>query len=245
MIIDTHCHIDLYSYPELIVKKLERTNIITIGMTNLPSYFEIGYSHIKNFKKVRLALGLHPLLEKSHTKEEYNKFKRLASKTAYIGEVGLDFSKESKSLIDQQIHTLKYVFENINNKSKVISLHSRKAEKKVLELLKNYKIKNAIFHWYSGNLSILHKIIDEGYYFSINPAMINTQKGRNIITEIPKHLMLTETDGPYVKVENRQVEPKDIIYVLDYLSKLWCCDIKEVEQQIYSNFKLLVNSLNN
>jgi len=59
--IDTHCHIDIYNDPMAIALECERNGVVTIAMTNLPSHFEMGYSHLKNLSKVRLALGMHPL----------------------------------------------------------------------------------------------------------------------------------------------------------------------------------------
>jgi TatD DNase family protein len=85
--------------------------------------------------------------------------------------------------------------ETISNTNKIVSLHSRRAEKEVLEVLKRYKIKNAIFHWYSVPLGLIQEIVDSGYYFSINPAMINSPNGRKIIDKVPITSVLTETDG--------------------------------------------------
>lgn len=240
--IDAHCHLDFYSNPNKIAEKSEKNKIITIGVTNLPSHFEVGYKHVKNYKNVRLALGLHPLLAKQHEKE-YNKFKKLISKTSYIGEIGLDFSKEGISTKVKQIESFKFVLENVKDKSKILSLHSRKAENMVLEIISDYKINNAIFHWYSGNLLTLEKIIQKGYYFSINPAMIRSQKGKEIIKNIPRHLILTETDGPYIKVKGRIVEPIDVKHVINYLSELWKIDINETYKQVRKNFKKIINNL--
>ena len=93
MIIDTHCHIDMYENPLEVALECEQKGVITIGMTNLPSHFELGRPHLLAFKKVRLALGLHPLYAESH-KKELPIFLRNISKTSYIGEIGLDFSKD-------------------------------------------------------------------------------------------------------------------------------------------------------
>src|SRR5437773_7605791 len=102
--IDTHCHIDQYPNPILIANECEKKGIITIGMTNLPSHFEIGYRHLLNFKKVRLALGMHPLLAPYET-IEFSKFESNLHRTSYIGEVGLDGSKEGASTIEIQTET--------------------------------------------------------------------------------------------------------------------------------------------
>jgi TatD DNase family protein len=61
----------------------------------------------------------------------------------------VDFSSEGFSTKEKQLHSFQFAMETISNTNKIVSLHSRRAEKEVLEVLKRYKIKNAIFHWYS------------------------------------------------------------------------------------------------
>jgi len=90
--IDSHCHIDLYHNPEKVALNVEKANIKTIAVTNLPSHFEIGYPHVKNYRNVSLALGYHPLFVTDNN-NELPKFKKLIEKTSFVGEIGLDFSK--------------------------------------------------------------------------------------------------------------------------------------------------------
>lgn len=66
----------------------------------------------------------------------------------------------------------------IKGDNKIVSVHSRKAEKEVFELLQEYGTKNVIFHWYSGPLNLIDEIINAGYYFSINEAMTTSISGR-------------------------------------------------------------------
>ena len=93
MIIDTHCHFDMMPNPEQYIQNAEDKGDIIIGMTNLPSHFQMGYAHVRKFRHIRLALGFHPQLavESSH---ELVSFGKQVNKTSYIGEVGLDFSKD-------------------------------------------------------------------------------------------------------------------------------------------------------
>ena len=81
----------------------------------------------------------------------------------------------------------------LSKKNKIVSVHSRRAEKVLFEMLITYGIKNVIFHWYSGALSLIPKIVEHGYYFSVNEKMTKTNSGIEII-------ILTETDAPFNKV---------------------------------------------
>lgn len=233
--IDVHCHFDMAKNPEKYISDNEKKQIITIGMTNLPSHFQMGVNHVRRYKYIRLALGLHPLRAKEHVKE-YSKFRQYIDETSYIGEVGLDFSREGFSTKDIQIKSFKFVLDCIRTKNKILSLHSRRAEKETLEMLIEKGIDNAIFHWYSGSLNVLKNIANSGFFFSINSAMIQSDNGRKIIAEIPKELILTETDFPYI-------ENDDITSIYVWLSKLWNTTTKDVELTIDANFQRLIQRI--
>ncbi len=240
MIVDTHCHFDLYPNPKEVIDELEKNEIITIGMTNLPSHFKMGYPHTRNLKKVRLSLGLHPLMASSHAKE-FPLFMKCFDMTSYIGEVGLDFSKDGITTKNTQLYSFEKILKAVSNKNKILSIHSRLAEKEVLGMLRKHKIENAIFHWYSGGLKLIDEIIDSGYYFSINTAMIKSVNGQKIIKRIPKEFILTETDGPFIEVKNRIVKSSDITIVIDYLNKVF--KSKQMENQIVENYMKLVRKI--
>lgn len=197
--------------------------------------FSNGVNHVRRYKYIRLALGLHPLRAKEHVKE-YSKFRQYIDETSYIGEVGLDFSREGFSTKDIQIKSFKFVLDCIRTKNKILSLHSRRAEKETLEMLIEKGIDNAIFHWYSGSLNVLRNIANSGFFFSINSAMIQSDNGRKIIAEIPKELILTETDFPYI-------ENDDITSIYVWLSKLWNTTTKDVELTIDANFQRLIQRI--
>ncbi|MET4082986.1 TatD DNase family protein [Pedobacter sp. UYP30] len=241
MIIDTHCHIDLYSNPRKILQDCVNADMTVLAMTNLPSHFEMGYAHFYSLKRIRLALGMHPLMANSH-KIEFNSFLNNVSKTSYIGEVGLDFSREGISTKDIQLDTFSKILKIISDQKKILSIHSRKAEKEVLELLVQNNIHSAIFHWYSGGLSLIDDIAEEGYFFSINPAMVKSMSGRKIISKIPRGLILTETDGPFVTESGVPLNPGELNTVICYLSESWNISDEEVTNIISSNFKNLIST---
>lgn len=228
MIIDTHCHFDMMQNPEAYINNVERKGDITIGMTNLPSHFQMGQPHAISYRHVRLALGLHPLLAADNYRA-ITMFEKMLDKTSYIGEIGLDFSKEGFRTKEKQVEVLSKILAVLKGKNKIISVHSRKAEKDLLALLKEYAIKNVVFHWYSGPVSLIKDILAEGYYFSINQAMTVSPNGKKIIAAIPRDRILTETDAPYN-------ETCSIVETLKYMGMS--------ETEVSDNFFSLINRLN-
>lgn len=245
MIIDTHCHIDMYPNPIQVLNECEKRGVTVISMTSLPSHFELGYNHFIGKKKVRQALGFHPLLINKYDTKEILKFEKLINKTSYIGEIGLDFSREGISTKDLQTKIFSKILSIIknNNSTKILSLHSRGAEKEVLNFLIDNKVKCAIFHWYSGNIALIDDIVKEGYYFSINTAMIKSKKGNEIINRIPLSKLLVESDGPYIEKNGVHIYPYDLDNVYVFLAKKNNKSIEEIISIIKSNFYSLVNEI--
>lgn len=227
MIIDTHCHFDMMPNPEAYITGKEKAGDIVIGMTNLPSHFRMGQVHMRGYKHIRLALGFHPLLV-ADSNSELVGFRQLVDQTSYIGEIGLDFSKEGKASKNEQISVMREILTELRGKKKIVSVHSRKAEKELFDLLCEYDIKNVIFHWYSGSVDLIPSILQQGYYFSINGAMCRSKNGQSIIKNIPKDRVLTETDAPY----NEENDLREVLSLL-----------KVSEQDVFINFKRLLIGL--
>ena len=240
--LDTHCHIDLYPQPTRIAQAADRAGVSTIVVTNLPSAYEKAAPHIQQFKKLRLALGLHPLIAEQHAHERVS-FARLASETFYIGEVGLDFSREGYATKEVQIESFRFVLETIKDTPKLVTLHSRRAEAEVLEMLREAGTTPVIFHWYSGPIKTLNAILEAGHYFSINPAMAQSLNGQKIIAALPRERVLTETDGPFVKVGTRVAVPSDVVQVENALAMNWDQTRDAVSERIQSNFADLLATI--
>ncbi len=240
--IDVHCHIDQYRDPLSIVKESENKGIITVCQTNLPSHFQIGMRHLVGFKKTRLALGLHPLLA-SKSSAEIRLFENYIGMTSYIGEIGLDFSREGKSTKGCQLDIFKKILQLINDRPRFISVHSRSAEAEVLHLLSDNKIKTSVFHWYTGPIDLISDIVKKGHYFSVNHQMIKTNTGRKILENIPPDKLLTETDGPHIKIGQRPAVPADIALLEKYISSMWGISSEEASNKIKANFFNIINLL--
>jgi TatD DNase family protein len=236
--LDAHCHIDLYSNPFHIALETERRGIQTLAVTRLPSHFIEAHSHLLGYRYVWPALGFHPLLV-SENFDEISSLPKLLPLTRFIGEVGLDFCTQSLEERDRQREVFEYLLSLIQGQNKILSIHSRRAEAEVLKLLIRYDCPKSIFHWYSGPLNVLQEIIEHGFYVSVNPQMFRTKTGLQIIKRIPADHILTETDGPFIKVGNRAIQPADINQAESALAELWQTTAQQVSQIIAGNFKRL------
>jgi TatD DNase family protein len=240
--IDTHCHVDLYPRPTEVAAGADRAGILTVIVTNLPSAFERALPFVQPLRNIRLALGLHPLVAEQHEAER-GRFTELVDKTSYIGEVGLDFSRAGYSKKELQIESFRFALRALRGKPKFITLHSRRAESTVLDILEEEGRAPVVFHWYSGSLADLKRALDLGHFFSVNPAMFDSPNGRKIVASLPPERVLTESDGPFVKVRGRAAVPADVAFAEEGLASLWRLERREVSAKIRQNFVELIRPL--
>jgi TatD DNase family protein len=239
-LIDTHCHIDLYPDYKELIEETERAEVYTVAVTNSPSVFRHCLALTEGKRFIRTALGLHPQLvrERHH---ELALISDLFSETKYIGEVGLDFVTQD----DQERALQRRVFAKIlegcaESGNKVLTIHSRRAAAEVVDMIGNSYPGKIILHWYSGSPRVLEQALSYGFYFSINPSMITSAKGRDIAKRIPRDRLLTESDGPFVKVSGRSARPRDMVRVIEGLSDMCDSDKTQTASSIYENFRRML-----
>jgi TatD DNase family protein len=236
--VDTHCHIDLYPQPLSVAREAEKLMITTVAVTYLPSHFELAEQHLRPFKYVRPALGLHPMAVKDHEKE-LPKFRQLVKRVQLIGEIGLDFSAAGKPMRTTQEESFSAAVDALKETRRFITLHSRRAEDAVLAHLKTASLGPVVFHWFTGSRPQLMRVLDAGHAVSVNPAMIYTAKWQEFIKLVPKSAVLTETDGPFARYGRTQSSPIHIQEVLKWLSENWKCPHETAAKIVDENFSRL------
>lgn len=242
--IDTHCHLDLFKNILEERRKEDGQGIKTITVTNAPSFFTPNQELFENSSNIRVGLGLHPQIA-SQYKNEIELFDNLVDKTRYIGEIGLDGSSEFQESYLLQQKLLKKVLEIIQFRdSKILTIHSKHAANEVIDILSHYlegTDHKVILHWYSGSISDLRQAISKGFYFSINHKMAASEKGRQIITYIPNHLLLTETDAPFTFTKHINNRLQSLTYTIEKIAIQKSSSISEIKNLIYNNFKALLS----
>jgi TatD DNase family protein len=165
-------------------------------------------------------LGLHPLRAQGASALELSLFQRLLPRADFIGEVGLDFSREGQASRRRQIHVFEAILGQSAVRSKVLTVHSRRAEVETIDRLAQARVP-AILHWYSGATKHIDRALGDGMCFSVNPTMLRSPTGLRVLAAVPPERILVETDGPYVKVSGRRVSPSDVPGVVRALSERW------------------------
>ncbi|OGT72412.1 MAG: hydrolase TatD [Gammaproteobacteria bacterium RIFCSPLOWO2_02_FULL_57_10] len=234
-----HCHLDLYPDPAKVAAECRKRGIYVLSVTTTPSAWHGTNKLALGNEKIRTALGLHPQLahHRSHEVELFNAF---ISEAKYVGEIGLDGSKEFKDHWKIQLKVFRQVLKSINNAGgRIMTIHSRSSAEAVLDELEG-ALGVPILHWFTGSRSELKRAVDMGCWFSVGPAMLSTKKGADLLSLIPRHRVLTETDGPFAKFNGKTLNPWDCEAAVEQLANLWAIPKEDVCHMVKTNLKNLV-----
>lgn len=240
LLIDTHCHLMDYREPQAILKKINDDQLNVVSMSLNPDQYKKARAFYNNHQKVHIALGLFPDKNLMNSSRQDSFFQHI-NETRFIGEIGLDFLTDDTALQQAQREFFKKALIKCHGKNKVISVHSRRAAAEALAMINQFYQGTAIMHWFSGPPALI-KNTSKTIYFSINPAMLKSKKGKLIIQSIPKDQVLLESDGPNVLIGNQPSEPFDTRIVVESLTTQWQCTIEEVLLQINTNWQRALNS---
>ena len=234
--IDAHCHLDLYKEPLAVADEIEREGIHTIAVTNSPSVFSFTKKLAESREYLHPAIGLHPQLVRERHKE-IDLLLSLIDETNFVGEIGLDYT--TKDLSERKLQQM--IFSRILEKcaergNKTLTVHSRRAAKDVIDMIGPNFPGSVILHWFSGSERELETAINYGMYFSVNTEMITSKKGKILIKKMPKNKVLTETDGPFVLVNDGPARPIHTSIISEYLSQLWGCSLGQTQNMLLENF---------
>ena len=232
--VDTHCHVDRYRNPLDVLKQAEAANVVTVAVTEMPSDFQRLALQLGRRRLARVALGFHPLRAAAATPLEQALFTRLLDRAEYVGELGLDGSREGRDTLRAQVKLFEHLLSQPRIKTKVLTVHSRGAEAETVDRLAQAGV-TAILHWYSGALKHIDAALDAGLWFSVNAAMLRSQNGQRIVAALPRDRVVTETDGPYAKLGGRPSEPRDIPAIVAGLARHWNETPEQARDRVHCN----------
>lgn len=242
--IDFHCHLDLYPNPAQVVEECKRRGIYVLSVTTTPSawYGTNALADNANAPRIRTALGLHPQI--AHERSgELTLFDALLPQVRYVGEIGLDGAPEFRPYWGSQVAVFEHILSRCSAAGgRILTVHSRHAAQAVLDRIEAFpRAGTVILHWFSGSVRDLKRAIALECWFSIGPAMLQSAKGRSLISQMPKNRILTETDGPFAQMEGKSLMPWQAELSIPELSQIWSISPVLTEQTLLSNLRNLVS----
>ena len=236
--VDFHTHLDLYPDLRAAIAACDRRRTATLTVTTTPKAFVRNEELADVSEFVRVGLGLHPQLVAERS-GEIALFEKLLQRSRYVGEVGLDAGPRHYLSLELQ----KSIFERIlrlcaDEGDKILSIHSVRATKPVLDLLERYLPRHrgtVVLHWFSGSVGEARRAAALGCYFSVNERMLASPNGRRILREMPKDRLLTETDGPFVERDGKPIAAGDVLRAVEEIAILKKRSVSDIRSLIVAN----------
>ncbi|MEM4337146.1 MAG: TatD family hydrolase, partial [Candidatus Woesearchaeota archaeon] len=207
MLVDVHCHLEDEQFDNDLKNVILRAKKANVAFALCNGLNRKGNEKIlslsERFDIVKCAMGLYPKEAEKFSEdqivEQLEFIEKNKNKILSIGEIGLDFHyTKDKDLIQKQKFALEKALELAQKINLPVILHSRKAEQEVFDLLLTTSIKKAVFHCFTGKLSVAKKIADVGFYFSIPTNVVFSSSMQKLVEVIDLEQLLTETDAPYL-----------------------------------------------
>lgn len=243
MYIDAHNHLDFYGdklYKA--IKIINKNKIQTLACSTDEESYLFAKKLSKDNPFIIPCFGIHPWKADENFRN-LDRFEKFIIETPIVGEIGLDFHWVlEKEKYPYQLKVLRFFFEKAKKYDKVTNLHTKGAEKEVLELIKKYELRSPIIHWYSGPFEILKELLKYGCYFTISVDIGYSKITEEIVKYLPMEKILTETDGPTALewVNGDFGYPDYIQGIITKISVLKNIPKEEVIKQIYNNFNTLI-----
>jgi TatD DNase family protein len=251
---------------EVIKRALKNdTWVINVGTQVDTSKKAIEIAH-KYPEGVYAIIGLHPIHtgasfhDKKELGEEGKEFTSRGEqfdKEAYrtliadpkvvgVGECGLDYYRVEEKYIENQKENFIKQIELANEANKPLMLHirnnpedkSRNAYADSLEILKKHaKVKGDV-HFFAGSLADAKAFNDFGFTLSFTGVITFANSYDEVIRNTPLHMIMTETDAPYVTpvpYRGKRNEPLYVSEVVKRIAEIKGMDIDEVVRAVIQN----------
>lgn len=221
MFVDAHSHVDRYELVDeealgSALAEVTQHGILTVSNAmDLPSYkrnLEIS----EMCSLVLPAFGVHPWNAPEYA-GSLDDLSEAIEVSPMLGEIGLDhcFVKDT-STYPAQRKVLEFFLGAAREQEKIVNLHTKGAEREVLELMDQYDLPRVIVHWYSGPLDIFREMMSRGVYFTVGIEVLYSEYIQTIAQEVPQHQLLTETDNPggpkgFIGVPGTPVLVQDVV----------------------------------
>lgn len=244
MLVDFHCHLDLFPNPRVAIDKAELSKIQTLTVTTTPRAWPHNKELTKDKTYVRAALGYHPeLIKESAT--ELSLWEAYLPEAKYIGEVGLDGRPEARRFLPEQKMAFGRILDCCAKAGgRILSVHSTFAVNETLDLIERHLPLNrgkVVLHWFTGTNEDAIRAAKLDCFFSINSAMLSSARSSRVVKRLPIDRIITETDGPFIFANDNQQSPVDVELTVKNLAHLLKIDFKEAKQKIHSNLIALLS----
>jgi TatD DNase family protein len=204
---DAHCHLDFDSFDkdreEVIEKCSEELELVVNSgrdpETNQESLeLQKGYSDF-----IYATAGIHP----THTEafDQVGEVRKQLEDSDFcaVGEIGMDYHHvEEEEMREKQEEVFVEMVETAEEINLPVVVHSRNAEKQVLEVLKDRDV-DCYLHCFNGSVSQAETAVEQDMLIGVTYQIVYSSRVQSIVEAVPLENLVLETDSPFLKQGER------------------------------------------
>jgi TatD DNase family protein len=160
-----------------------------------------------------------------------------------VGEIGLDHHWVPEAFWAEQEAVFRRLVQLAIDADKPIIVHSRKAERRMLEVLSEMGARRVDWHCFGSKVKLGQQIGGAGHWLSIPANAERVESFRQLLATLPRDKVLLETDCPYLSpVRDALNEPARVTHTLALAASLWGVPEEAALDQLEHNFEALFGS---
>ena len=231
-LIDTHCHLDFSVFDEDRETVLSGSRSRGVVGFVIPAVERKTWNALLSFcanqSDCYFALGLHPMFVHKHAIEDLAVLETLLEtvRPIAIGEIGLDFYKESLDR-EKQIVLFERQLKIAREVELPVILHVRKEHNEVLQCLKKTPVVGGIAHAFNGSFEQAEQYARMGFKLGFGGMLTyeRSSKLRQLAKRLPKESIVLEANAPDMVVSQHRGERNSPEYIVHSLQAL--ADLRE------------------
>lgn len=244
--VDSHCHLDFDQYSEDREEVVKRAKKELEFVVNAGSNLEHNKAALELQEKhpdfVVANLGLHPVYTDSYSELEDIKQQIRREDPAAVGEIGLDHHHvEDSEKKERQEEVFREMLELAEELNKPVVVHTRDAERRSVEILKDYSLPEVMLHCFNGKPDLAREAVEHGMKIGVTTQVLYSSRVQDIIRKLGVKDILLETDSPYLYRGERN-EPLNVVESAEKIADLEDIETEEVVEATTRNARDLFRS---
>ncbi len=241
--IDVHCHLEQPDYQkdrDAVIQECRKRLKAVITSCASPRDFELAMDLTRKYPNFVFATSsIHPEYVKDFHEKEIQEFVQKISDNrenlVAVGETGLDYFWTKENEWREKQKSMFRAFISLSKElGKPLVIHARDASEDAVEILEQESAENVLLHMF-GEHRLLKRVVDNGWFISLNNIVLRSKKHRKIARDIPLERMMTETDAPWLSPEGGRNTPLSVGSVIRKVAEIRKTTPEEIDSATTEN----------
>lgn len=236
--VDAHCHLDFDKFDS------DREEVIRKCQEKLEFVVNAGREPESNTASLQLqerhpefiyaTAGIHPTHTDSFDQVEEVKQQVRENEVHAVGEIGMDYHHvESDELRERQREVFVEMVELAEEEDLPVVVHSRNAEKQVLDVLDNRNV-DAYLHCFNGSTEQLERALENDMMIGVTYQVEYSSRVQELVAETDISNLLLETDSPFLYRGERNT-PVTVEVIAEEVAEIKSISASEVRKRTTEN----------